>query len=208
MITIFLYLFSIAVVPSILGFSAAGVLLIIIYFCLNRLKERNQKTNHKLTGCNFKPNIKPKAVRSPNGQPPQHFKKSPSPTVPSKLLPGGESPQNIEQQQQQQQQPIPNLKTLKYTEENEKKRVESPDAEKVNINGNAEGHENENYGLLGTLVFKLRYFADGKAFVVSIVRCRGLPVKNQNNSEKLQASTDPYIKLQLLPDKQHKVKTR
>lgn len=190
-----------AVVPSILGFTAAAILLIFIYFCLNRLKERNQKNNPKLIGCNFKPNIKPKAVRSPNGQPPQHFKKSPSPTVPSKLLPGVESPTA-------EQQPIPNLKTVKYTEENEKRRAESPDPDKPITNGNTEGHENENHGLLGTLVFKLRYFADGKAFVVSIVRCKGLPVKSSNNSEKLQSSTDPYIKLQLLPDKQHKVKTR
>lgn len=140
-------------------------------------------------------------MRSPNGQPPQHFKKTPSPTVPSKLLPGVESPTA-------EQQSIPNLKTVKYTEENEKKKPDSTVVEKVNTNGNADGQENENTGLLGTLVFKLRYFADGKAFVVSIVRCRGLPVKNANNSEKLQASTDPYIKLQLLPDKQHKVKTR
>lgn len=188
-------------VPSILGFSAAAVLLIIIYLCLNRIKERNKKSNHKLIGCNFKPNIKPKAVRSPNGQPPQHFKKSPSPTAPSKVLPGVESPSA-------EQQPIPNLKTVKYTEENEKKKVEITETDVVNTNGNTEGQADESNGLLGTLVFKLRYFADGNAFVVSIIRCRGLPGKNSANSDKLQASTDPYIKLQLLPEKQHKVKTR
>lgn len=97
---------------------------------------------------------------------------------------------------------------MKYTEENERKKVESTDAEVVHTNGNIEGQENMNHGLLGTLVFKLRYFSDGNAFVVSIVRCNGLPAKNVTNSDKLQATTDPYIKLQLLPEKQHKVKTR
>lgn len=36
-----------------------------------------------------------------------------------------------------------------------------------------------------------------------MVRCRDLPAKDPN-----LGSSDPYVKLQLLPDKQHKVKTR
>lgn len=116
-------------------------------------------------------------------------------------MPGVESPVA-------EQQGVPNVKTMKYSEENERKKVEGTDAEVVNTNGNNEGQETVNYGLLGTLVFKLRYFSDGNAFVVSIVRCNGLPAKNTITSDKLQATTDPYIKLQLLPDKQHKVKTR
>jgi hypothetical protein len=39
--------------------------------------------------------------------------------------------------------------------------------------------------------------------VVSVVKCRDLPAKDPN-----LGSCDPYVKLQLLPDKQHKVKTR
>lgn len=39
--------------------------------------------------------------------------------------------------------------------------------------------------------------------IVSVVRCRDLPAKDPN-----LGSSDPYVKLQLLPDKQHKVKTR
>jgi hypothetical protein len=38
---------------------------------------------------------------------------------------------------------------------------------------------------------------------VSVVKCRDLPAKDPN-----LGSSDPYVKLQLLPDKQHKVKTR
>ena len=38
---------------------------------------------------------------------------------------------------------------------------------------------------------------------MTIVRCSDLPPKDSNNG-----SSDPYVKLQLLPEKQHKVKTR
>lgn len=85
----------------------------------------------------------------------------------------------------------------------------------------------EQYGKLGSIFFKLRYLAERNALMVSIIRCRGLPSKssggnNTNNAStsnnsndipagmngRTQAATDPYVKLQLLPDKQHKVKTR
>jgi synaptotagmin-4 len=72
------------------------------------------------------------------------------------------------------------------------------------------------------LVFKLRYLTERSALVVSVVRCRGLPGRvgtNQptdlanggilaNGSAGSKNATDPYVKLQLLPEKQHKVKTR
>ncbi|XP_067615276.1 synaptotagmin-4 [Eurosta solidaginis] len=96
----------------------------------------------------------------------------------------------------------------------------------------------DQYGKLGTIYFKLRYLAERNALMVSIIRCRGLPCKsggggsgagggdggnNSNNNKngtngsneiptglngRTQTATDPYVKLQLLPDKQHKVKTR
>lgn len=49
----------------------------------------------------------------------------------------------------------------------------------------------------------IRYKIDRKALIVSVVKCKDLPAKDSNTS-----SSDPYVKLQLLPDKQHKVKTR
>ncbi|KAG7300255.1 hypothetical protein JYU34_015825 [Plutella xylostella] len=58
-----------------------------------------------------------------------------------------------------------------------------------------------NDGKLGDLHFKLRYEAEKAALVVSVVSCQGLPGREP-------AGPDPYVKLQLLPDKQHKVKTR
>ncbi|EDW55211.1 GM10947 [Drosophila sechellia] len=75
----------------------------------------------------------------------------------------------------------------------------------------------DQYGKLGTIYFKLRYLAERNALMVSIIRCRGLPCKGGSSGTgdiptgmngRTQAATDPYVKLQLLPDKQHKVKTR
>lgn len=48
-----------------------------------------------------------------------------------------------------------------------------------------------------------RYNFDKNALVVTIVRCTDLPAK-----DPALTSSDPYVKLQLLPEKQHKVKTR
>ena len=38
---------------------------------------------------------------------------------------------------------------------------------------------------------------------INVVQCRGLPARDSN-----VGSSDPYVKLQILPDKHHKVKTR
>lgn len=54
-----------------------------------------------------------------------------------------------------------------------------------------------------SVFFPSRYKHDKTALIVSVVRCRDLPAKDPN-----LGSSDPYVKLQLLPDKQHKVKTR
>lgn len=68
-----------------------------------------------------------------------------------------------------------------------------------------EGHDSENSGSskLGQIVFKIRYKKEKSTLVVSVVKCRDLPGKDPN-----VGSSDPYVKLQLLPEKQHKVKTR
>ncbi|XKL62603.1 hypothetical protein PGB90_002436 [Kerria lacca] len=60
-------------------------------------------------------------------------------------------------------------------------------------------------GSLGQLFFNIRYKKEKEkpTLVVSVIKCQNLPAKDFN-----QTSLDPYVKLQLLPDKQHKVKTR
>ena len=53
------------------------------------------------------------------------------------------------------------------------------------------------------LPFGRRYHSEKAALVVTIARCVGLPARGGQ-----PASSDPYVKLQLLPERQHKVKTR
>lgn len=57
--------------------------------------------------------------------------------------------------------------------------------------------------MLGTLTFSVDYNFPKKALVVTIQEAHGLPVMD----EQTQGS-DPYIKMTILPDKRHRVKTR
>lgn len=56
---------------------------------------------------------------------------------------------------------------------------------------------------LGQLYFKVRHNVEKSTLNITVVKCRGLPARDSN-----VGSSDPYVKLQLLPDKNHKVKTR
>lgn len=57
--------------------------------------------------------------------------------------------------------------------------------------------------MLGSLTFSVDYNFPKKALVVTIQEAHGLPVMD----EQTQGS-DPYIKMTILPDKRHRVKTR
>jgi hypothetical protein len=204
------------VVPAVLGLTAALILAVTACFCARRIRRQNKKNNPEAS-FPFQPPRPARAVRSPSGASTHYLKKSPSPTTLSKPLPGHSltpSPTDIP--------PAPQTTTTKYTEESEITK---------NIVGNSELRtefdqtDNGEYGKLGTLVFKLRYLNDRNALVVSVVRARGLPGRSSNgslisstdsgtvgqlqaNGKSTQNATDPYVKLQLLPEKQHKVKTR
>ncbi|KAG7330392.1 hypothetical protein KOW79_006614 [Hemibagrus wyckioides] len=56
---------------------------------------------------------------------------------------------------------------------------------------------------VGTLSFSLEYNFEKKAFVVHIKEAHGLSATDEQS-----LTSDPYIKLTLLPEKKHKVKTR
>lgn len=222
--------------PAILGITAAAILAVTACFCARRAQ--NKKTNTDTSTLPFQPPRRSTAVRSPSGQPTHYLKKSPSPTGATKPLPGllltpsdalpptpigGGSPTP----------PSANGCTTKYTEENEVNISKNGELRGDGSNGHHHEidtpvdrlDEHLEYGKLGSLVFKLRYLADRNALVVSVVRCRGLPSKPIANgcaagaiaaggdlptgsNGKVQNATDPYVKLQLLPEKQHKVKTR
>ena len=53
---------------------------------------------------------------------------------------------------------------------------------------------------LGTMYFNVEYDKQKLALIVTIIRAAELPAKDPN-----VGSSDPYIKLQLLPEKRHKV---
>ncbi|KAM7080242.1 synaptotagmin-11 isoform 1-T1 [Ciconia maguari] len=57
--------------------------------------------------------------------------------------------------------------------------------------------------MLGELTFSVDYNFPKKALVVTIQEAHGLPVMDEHTQ-----SSDPYIKMTILPDKRHRVKTR
>ncbi|XP_057340450.1 synaptotagmin-4 [Microplitis mediator] len=161
------------------------------------------------------PHRKPTAVKSP-GSTSHYLKKSPSPTGPAKSPPGsggqtpsptGSQPLEHPNNHSSQLKSLPGVNGITpqqapcevtITTENEKDKAEfesSEKAERAFVNG----HTNTNG--LGQLVFKLRYQADQNALAVTVVKCTGLPARGHQTS-------DPYVKLQLLPDKEDRVKTR
>jgi synaptotagmin-4 len=209
----FLVFLVISVVPAVLGLTLAAILAVAACFCARRVRRQNKKSNAEAAAFPFQPAPRPtRAVRSPNGLASHYLKKSPSPTS-IKPLPGAQSPTTD---------PLPpQTTTTKYSAENEitKSIVNS----ELRSPGDQDQVDDGEYGKLGTLVFKLRFLVERSALVVSVVRCRGLPTRGNlaasadaSNIGQLQANgktisataTDPYVKLQLLPDKQHKVKTR
>ncbi|XP_050069793.1 synaptotagmin-4 isoform X2 [Anopheles maculipalpis] len=226
------------VVPAVLGLTAAAILAVTACFCARRFRRQNKKSGHEASSLPFQPPRPPKAVRSPSGQPPQYLKKSPSPTsikpLPGHLPAQSPTEQTTVVAANTTTTTTTTTTSIvpptKYTEENElipknaQLEPKSPDVSEMGDPVSEHGDGSE-HGKLGTIVFKLRFLADRSALVVSVVRCRGLPGKNHGtavtelsaggggalcngSANGKQTATDPYVKLQLLPDKQHKVKTR
>ncbi|PAA85911.1 hypothetical protein BOX15_Mlig006251g2 [Macrostomum lignano] len=57
---------------------------------------------------------------------------------------------------------------------------------------------------LGTLTFSVLYDKVKQTLLVTVIRCDDLPSRDP----QAPGAADPYVKLQLLPEKRHKVKTR
>ncbi|XP_027724530.1 synaptotagmin-4 [Vombatus ursinus] len=93
---------------------------------------------------------------------------------------------------------IENL-TPKPFSEREQKESTSPDS----LKSSSSLCSVEKQDKLGTLFFSLEYNFEKKAFVVNIKEARGLPAMDEQSM-----TSDPYIKMTILPEKKHKVKTR
>ncbi|KAG7204889.1 hypothetical protein KM043_005287 [Ampulex compressa] len=159
------------------------------------------------------PHRKPMAVKSP-GSTSHYLRKSPSPTGPARSPPGsgGQTPSPTGSQssnpasqprtRQSAGTPVqtPSAEVMLSTE-NERDKAEIENNEKVESEKNNAADNNKDD--LGQLVFTLRYVRERNALIVTVVKCIGLPARDQQ-----KATSDPYVKLQLLPDKQHHVKTR
>ncbi|XP_007486785.1 synaptotagmin-4 isoform X2 [Monodelphis domestica] len=89
--------------------------------------------------------------------------------------------------------------TPKPFSEREQKESASPDS----LKSNSSLCSVEKQDKLGTLFFSLEYNFEKKAFIVNIKEARGLPAMDEQSM-----TSDPYIKMTILPEKKHKVKTR
>ncbi|KAF7281653.1 synaptotagmin 4 [Rhynchophorus ferrugineus] len=206
--------------PTIVGLCVGGTLFAVLvlaatYYCYQRRRRLRIKRHGPEQPLAFHTHRRPTAVKSPagSGTGTHYLKKSPSPTGVSKTPPGISVPHTpsptgsivgplesgvvsssspVEQQKK-------DIQAARDTciAENER---HTPTKEEQEAN---ERNLQQSASYLGQLVFKLRYKHDKNALIVSVVRCKDLPAKDPNTG-----SSDPYVKLQLLPDKQHKVKTR
>ncbi|KAL4710941.1 hypothetical protein ACJJTC_017906 [Scirpophaga incertulas] len=166
------------------------------------IARRRNSLAHKLGGKRgpdkalvFQPPSRATAVRSP-GSATHYLRKSPSPTAPAPPSAGSPPQQNSQNNSPSGNSPHTPTAPAVDTAPLSKELADAHATEKV------KPPENEtNDGRLGDLHFKLRYENEKNALVVSVVSCQGLPGREP-------AGPDPYVKLQLLPDKQHKVKTR
>ncbi|CAK9810619.1 Syt4 [Anthophora quadrimaculata] len=179
---------------------------------LCRRRREHTKLNSEKSLAFRPPHRKPTAVKNP-GSTSHYLKKSPSPTGPAKSPPGS-GRQTPSPTGSQSSNPGSQPRTPQGTDtpalspsgevtlsiENERDKAEIENNEKTEREKNHAMENNKDN--LGQLLFKLRYVSEQNALVVTVVSCKGLPTREQN------ATSDPYVKLKLLPDKQHQVKTR
>ncbi|XP_014662211.1 PREDICTED: synaptotagmin-11-like [Priapulus caudatus] len=143
-------------------------------------------------------------MTSPSGVKTVHVvaKKTPSPTKPHRDFGGSEkkSPRSADTSPAD----VTDLKRMVHCHiENEKEgRVLSPGGGPLQASDGDKSLKSAGNGL-GELNFVVKYNFEKTALLVSILKASNLPAKDAN-----MGSSDPYIKLQLLPERQHRVKTR
>ncbi|XP_075210861.1 synaptotagmin 4 [Lycorma delicatula] len=211
--------------PAVLGICLASSLFLLTvgFLCFLYRRRETVALNTKLVGDRTAPLVfyhhrKPTAVKSPAGSAsgPHYLRKSPSPGT----TPAGGSGANSPTGSTASGKPGKSAGNSPSTEEpnvtsggegnNTKFHVENETGEKSAGSPKEDSEKTEKIittkstnSPLGQLVFKLRYKEEKNKLVVSVVKCIDLPAKDPS-----VRSSYPYIKLQLLPEKRHKVKTR
>jgi len=95
------------------------------------------------------------------------------------------------------------FQTKSYIVNDKERLAKSPEAdEKATEKSESEdaGSETTKSDSLGTLQFTVGYDVDKSTLSVSVICAKSLPVKNDSIG-----TSDPYVKLQLLPEKRQKV---
>lgn len=211
---------------GVVGVSLGGAVLLLLVGTVSWMCYR-RRSGHKKLSERTVTLRRPTAVKNPAGQS-HYLKKSPSPTgtktppgvksptggktppgvrTPTSCLPPGNCgglslsyPSTRASSPAHQSGKAGESESVTY--ENEQDKPSTPSKEELELNERNLTKETAPTRL-GKLHFKLRYNFDKNALVVTIVKCSDLPAK-----DLALTSSDPYVKLQLLPEKQHKVKTR
>lgn len=185
--------------------AGAGCCILVTALVCHCIKKKNTKKKHNFgikkswhqdrTFLNFR---KSTPVTNPD-KGSHYLKKSPSPT-------GTKSPPGVGGQTSPSQDGVTLTPVNEYLQRKalitcSQQTVTEVDGPHTTESGDTE--LNEDSTNLGKLFFTVRYSFEKNALVVTVNKCTNLPAKDNANK-----SSDPYVKLQLLPEKQHKVKTR
>jgi hypothetical protein len=204
---------TIAVVLSVLGFLTILAVILCICYCL---KNKNKKKQHAfgIKKNYFKERVS-KPARNPapvtNPSKGHYLKKSPSPTG-NKSPPGYPISSNngtvvndesIGTDEYAQRKPLIAQQTGELVGDIVDHTTEIVETLRRSSSSGQIVEPSDPSQVLGTLHCTIRYSFDKNALVVTVNRCENLPAKDSTAK-----SSDPYVKLQLLPEKQHKVKTR
>merc|ERR1712242_462193 len=207
---------TIAVVLSILGVLTILAIIVCICYCL---KSKNRKKQHAfgIKKNYFAKERVTKSARNPapvsNPSKGHYSKKSPSPTG-NKSPPGHplSSPTsngnvigngNVTTDEYAQKKPLLAKQTGELVGDVVDHQTEIEGTLRRSSTSGQIVEPSDPSQVLGTLHCTIRYCFDKNVLVVTVNRCENLPAKDSTAK-----SSDPYVKLQLLPEKQHKVKTR
>jgi len=203
---------TIAVVLSVLGFLTILAVILCICYCL---KNKNKKKQHAfgIKKNYFKERVS-KPARNPapvtNPSKGHYLKKSPSPTgnksppgYPLSSNNGTVNDESIGTDEYTQRKPLIAQQTGELVGDVLDHTTEIVETLRRSSTSGQIVEPSDPSQVLGTLHCTIRYSFDKNALVVTVNRCENLPAKDSTAK-----SSDPYVKLQLLPEKQHKVKTR